>query len=250
MDEQGIEVVLIHGFAGGPSMWDEVASSSLEQGLRFHRIWLPGHGGQPVASGMSFADVVREIAGRFERPCHLVAYSMGARIALAWAMAEPQQVASMSLIGVNPGLECADERGARVVWDEEQARRIEQLGVEGFIDEWEALPLFATQRRNATKGSLERQRQMRLAHDANGLAWAMRRLGLGHMPSQWEAMKSSPVPLHLIVGEEDLKFRGIADRVAERVSGARCHVVRGAGHNVVLESPAAVREVITTVLGC
>jgi pimeloyl-ACP methyl ester carboxylesterase len=44
----------------------------------------------------------------------------------------------------------------------------------------------------------------------------------------------------LLVGERDAKFRGIAERMAERLPAARVVVIAGAGHAAHLEQPEAV----------
>jgi 2-succinyl-5-enolpyruvyl-6-hydroxy-3-cyclohexene-1-carboxylate synthase/2-succinyl-6-hydroxy-2,4-cyclohexadiene-1-carboxylate synthase len=53
------------------------------------------------------------------------------------------------------------------------------------------------------------------------------------------------MPVTLIVGERDGKFRAIAERMAPRF-GARAEVVvvECAGHAVHLEAPGAVAEVV------
>ena len=52
------------------------------------------------------------------------------------------------------------------------------------------------------------------------------------------------MPVELVVGERDEKFRAIAERMAERLPDARLHVVEGAGHAVHLERPDAVAELL------
>ena len=52
------------------------------------------------------------------------------------------------------------------------------------------------------------------------------------------------MPVELVVGERDDKFRAIAGRMAERLRDARVHVVEGAGHAVHLERPDAVADVL------
>jgi 2-succinyl-6-hydroxy-2,4-cyclohexadiene-1-carboxylate synthase len=52
------------------------------------------------------------------------------------------------------------------------------------------------------------------------------------------------VPVELVVGERDDKFRAIAEEMAAALPAGRLHVVGGAGHAVHLEAAAAVAEVI------
>ena len=48
------------------------------------------------------------------------------------------------------------------------------------------------------------------------------------------------MPVTLIAGERDAKFRAIAERMAAALPDATLHVVAGAGHAVQLEQPEAV----------
>jgi pimeloyl-ACP methyl ester carboxylesterase len=59
--------------------------------------------------------------------------------------------------------------------------------------------------------------------------------------SVWDRLGDLTLPVALLVGERDAKFRGIAERMAPRFGGpARVIVVPRAGHAVHLEAPAAV----------
>jgi pimeloyl-ACP methyl ester carboxylesterase len=52
------------------------------------------------------------------------------------------------------------------------------------------------------------------------------------------------VPVVLVVGERDAKFRDVAERMAPLFGDGRVVVVPGAGHAVHLEAPAAVARSI------
>ena len=65
-----------------------------------------------------------------------------------------------------------EERRRRAASDEALARRLESRGVEDFVDRWQELPLFATQRR-LPAAFRERQRTLRLRHRPAGLALAL-----------------------------------------------------------------------------
>src|SRR5690606_456062 len=126
---------------------------------------------------------------------------------------------------------------ARRAWDDEQAAFLEREGLEGFVTRWEALPIFATQ----SEAARHAQRRLRLAHDPVALAAAMRALGQGRMPPLWSALPGCRVPLRLLVGDRDAKYRDIAERVIDMAPSASLRVVAG-GHNLLIEAPDAVRE--------
>jgi pimeloyl-ACP methyl ester carboxylesterase len=52
------------------------------------------------------------------------------------------------------------------------------------------------------------------------------------------------MPVTLVVGERDRKFRGIAAEMAGFIGDSEVVVVPGTGHAVHLEAPAHVAEII------
>ena len=170
---------------------------------------------------------------------------MGGRIALGLLIRYPGLFQRAWLVGANPGIEREEERAERKAWDEGWADLLEKEGVEAFVKEWEKLPLFASQS-SLPPEILREERERRLAHSAGGLAAAMRVLGLSAMPNYWPCLASIEIPAHLIVGEEDSKFRHIAARAERLLPQGELIAIPAAGHNVVLERPEAVAELVRT----
>jgi pimeloyl-ACP methyl ester carboxylesterase len=52
------------------------------------------------------------------------------------------------------------------------------------------------------------------------------------------------MPVTLVAGEQDAKFREVAERMAEAIPAAELVVVEGAGHAVHLERPEALAEAL------
>lgn len=231
-------------------MWDAVIAALGREASRAGRVILPGHGLKPLrpveADFESCVDLLADEL-RAYGPVTLVGYSLGARVALALSVRHPSVVRSAMLIGVNPGLDDDDERTQRQRWDDEQANTLITQGVSAFIDSWERLPLFASQRKQA-EPLREKQRLERESHQSEGLAWAMRTLGLGRMPSYWPALVDCPTPLCLLTGEQDEKYCRLAERVTVVAPAARHRVVPGVGHNIALEAPAHVAEELRALL--
>jgi len=70
-------------------------------------------------------------------------------------------------------------------------------------------------------------------------------LGTGALPSLWHRLPNVSVPIELLVGVRDEKFRAIAARMASALPSADVVVVPGAGHAVHLEAPRAVAQAIS-----
>ena len=69
---------------------------------------------------------------------------------------------------------------------------------------------------------------------------AMRTFGLATMPNYWPLLPEILVPVNLVVGSLDTKFRAVAERMLSLLPRATLTIVEGVGHNVVLERPDAV----------
>jgi 2-succinyl-6-hydroxy-2,4-cyclohexadiene-1-carboxylate synthase len=232
-------IVLLHGFTQTGRSWDPTIAALGER----YRALAPdirGHGSaagaRPVDVAAVRADVLDVAPERFA----LAGYSMGGRIALSIALSAPERVSRLTLLGASPGLSGDEERGARRTADEALARRIEGEGIEAFAAGWSSLPLFAGQPAAvAAFADAERRRQ-----DPAGLAAALRGLGTGVMEPLWDRLPELAMPVTLIVGERDAKFRAIAERMGAALPGARLHVAPGAGHAVHLEAPEAVAALL------
>jgi 2-succinyl-6-hydroxy-2,4-cyclohexadiene-1-carboxylate synthase len=227
-------LVLLHGFTQTRQSWRRTVQA-LEGRYRAIVPDLPGHG-QSSERPAGFAAATAYI--RALEPDMLVGYSMGGRIALHAAFTlKPQRLV---LIGASPGLAGDDERAARKRADDALADRIEQIGIEAFATEWAAQPLF--------EGQPERVRAAayadRLRNTPHGLAKALRGLGTGVMEPLWDRLPELDLPVTLIAGERDEKFRSIAERMRERLPRAELTVVPGAGHAAQLERPELVAAAI------
>jgi len=237
-----IPVLLLHGFLGCKDDWHAVATS-LQSGRRLAVFDLPGHGNAEDAredndcSMDSACHRIEAVLEALEAPRgHIVGYSLGARTALYFAATRPSCVASLVLEGGSPGIEDETERAARRSEDEGRAIALTRDGLEAFVDAWEQLPLFATQR-NLPAKVLADQRARRLRGDADALARSLRHSGTGTQHWLGEHFHKIVAPVLLIAGSLDEKYADIARRMRDALPNARCAIVDGVGHNVHLEKP-------------
>jgi 2-succinyl-6-hydroxy-2,4-cyclohexadiene-1-carboxylate synthase len=232
-------LVLLHGFTQTRQSWRRTVAAL---GGRYRALApdLPGHGQASQRRPASFAACaayVRALAGeRFT----LVGYSMGGRIALYTALTLPAQVERLVLVGASPGIADAAERDERRRADEALADRLPTIGIEAFAAEWGSQELFAGQPERVAAAA----HADRLRNTPEGLAAALRGLGTGVMPPLWERLGELAMPVTLVVGERDAKFRAIAGRMAPAIPSGRVVVVDGAGHAVQLEQPEIVAGAI------
>ncbi len=128
------------------------------------------------------------------------------------------------------------EREQRRISDEALAASIERDGVQAFIERWEKLPLFASQKTLPLE-SRETLRRQRLQNRATGLAQSLRGVGLGVQPSLYARLPTLHIPVLLIAGELDTKFTAIARHMAQALPQSQLRIIPGAGHTIHLERP-------------
>jgi 2-succinyl-6-hydroxy-2,4-cyclohexadiene-1-carboxylate synthase len=232
------EVVLLHGFTQTSASWRPVLAA-LAGRYKALAPDLPGHGAF-AARPASFPACDAYLRALARGPFTLAGYSMGGRIALHAAFSLRPRLTRLVLVGASPGLADPEERAARRREDDALADRIEAIGVEAFVREWSAQALFD----GIPRGVAEQADADRRSNTAAGLAAALRGLGTGVMPSLWERLPELAVPVTLVVGERDEKFRAIAERMADPLPVARLVVAAGAGHAVPLEAPEVVAAAI------
>jgi len=231
-------LVLLHGFTQTGAAWDEVRARLGDR--ETHAPDLRGHGARagdrPIDTATLVADVLEAAPPRFD----LAGYSMGGRLALHVALAAPGRVRRLALVATTAGIADPEEAQRRREADEELAVLLERDGIETFADRWGALALFARQ----TEEQRARARAMRLGQDPAGLAAALRGFGTGTMEPVWDRLPALNLPVTIVVGSEDERFREISRRLHAAMPWARVVVVAGAGHGLPLEAPGALARAL------
>lgn len=247
-----VVTLLLHGFTGSSQSWGEGLIDGLASiGRPPVLVDLPGHGrnvGDAEPGHFTVEHVFELIADAAGgQVVDLVGYSMGGRMALAYAATFPHQVGRLVLESASPGLATEAGRIQRRASDDALAAGLVERGIEAFVDLWEGLPLFESQG-SLSAHLLAAQRERRLLNEPQSLAACLRGLGTGRQPSYWELLPTVSVPALLMAGEADAKFVGIAEEMATSLPNARLVVVAGSGHAVHLERPDAWLSEVTAFL--
>ena len=232
-------LLLLHGFTNTGASWDGVIAA-LPQRYRALAPDLRGHGSASDRRPVSLPGVLDDLRAETDGPFTLAGYSMGGRIALHLALGLPDRVGRLILIGASPGLADPRERAQRRAADDQLADEIEAMTIDAFAHRWAQTPVLAGQPPHV-QAAIGAQR---LRSTPAGLAAALRGLGTGALPSLWERLAELSVRVELVVGERDAKFRATAEQMRAALPDGRLHTVRGAGHAVHLEDPAAVAAII------
>jgi 2-succinyl-6-hydroxy-2,4-cyclohexadiene-1-carboxylate synthase len=239
----GPTVLLLHGFTGSAADW-EPFRPALERLTSPIAVDLLGHGASDAPDDPARHAVERQAADLADllraggaAPAHVAGYSFGARVALRLAADHPDVVMSLFLESPSAGIAEAGERATRRAADETLACLLETDGMAAFVDRWQALPLFATERAlpETDRAAI---RVARLRNDPRGLAASLRGAGQGAMAPLHAALPAIAVPITIVAGALDPAGLPRAESVASAIPSARLVVVDGAGHAVHREQPA------------
>ncbi|MBW3114836.1 MULTISPECIES: 2-succinyl-6-hydroxy-2,4-cyclohexadiene-1-carboxylate synthase [Bacillaceae] len=250
---EGQPLVFLHGFTGDTTTWSSV-TDSLSESYQCISIDLIGHGrtDSPEDDSRYTMDRVSEdiccILDELDvGPAVLIGYSMGGRTALHFSLNYPEKVKALILESSSPGLKAVEARAERKKKDEVLADRIEKGGIEAFVDFWQEIPLFASQKRLSDKERSEIRKQ-RLSQSVTGLSNSLRGMGTGAQDSLWEELEELSVPVHVLVGELDQKFVGIAENMKKINPMFNIVTFSNTGHAIHVEEPRKFGTIIEDLL--
>lgn len=237
----GTAVTLVHGFAQNRNCLGPLAEE-LTRRCRVLRPDAPGHGGSTLHAAADLATGAGLLAATGGAAVY-IGYSMGARLCLRTALDHPDDVRALVLIGATPGIEDSEERRERQRADAALAERLERIGLDAFVQEWLALPMFAG------LPSWARFDRERRSNTAAGLAASLRNAGTGSMEPLWDRLDGLDIPVLCVTGSVDERYATLATQMVGRIgSTARHGIVEGAGHAAHLERPDAVIGIVTAFL--
>jgi 2-succinyl-6-hydroxy-2,4-cyclohexadiene-1-carboxylate synthase len=227
-------LVLVPGFTQTRSSWDRVVAALAAHGVDdVEAIDVP--------SAPTFASTAHTIGAGRNRAIYC-GYSMGGRLCLRLSIDHPELVAGLILVSSTAGINDPSERAARIASDDELATFVEREGVEAFLERWLAQPLFAGVPADAP--GLDDRRDLTVEFIAHGL----RHLGAGTMDPMWDHLTQLQMPVGLIWGARDAKYRRLAQLMERAIPNSVPFEVSQSGHAIPLEQPAALATAIRGVL--
>ncbi|KAL2455175.1 Protein PHYLLO [Forsythia ovata] len=258
---QDTVVVFLHGFLGAGDDWMPIMKA-LSSSLRCVAIDLPGHGGSKllnVSQGQSLSmDVVVNMLCKVLHDLTpgkvvLVGYSMGARISLYMALKCSNKVEGAVIISGSPGLTDPDARTSRRAKDDFRACSLVSNGLEFFLDTWYSEELWSSLRSHPHFKQIVANRSQH--DDLHTLAKVLSDLSIGRQQSLWGDLKKCTLPILLIVGERDVKFKKIArdmySKMNDETRNTDCPPIveiPNSGHAVHLENPLPVIAAVSQFL--
>ena len=240
----GPAVVLLHGGNLDSRMWDD-QYGLLAQMFTVIRYDIRPYGRSAnTEKGFSSVDDLSALLDhlRISR-ASLVGLSLGGRIAIDFALAHPQRVDKLILMG--PGLtgyrfKIEDDHLMKKAIDRATAG-----DASGAMDLWLEHPMMQPAMSNPVLAARIRT----IARD-NLRIWE--RLSVGERvsnPPAIQRLAEIRKPTLLIVGEKDVPdIQAIVKLLGTGISGSRTEVIPGAGHMSNMEAPARVNELLKAFL--
>ena len=180
----GEPIVCFHGFSESSYTWDSINLP----GYRLIRIDLIGHGdsdipeeGEAYTIPKMIEDLHTVIYHMVGDRYYLMGYSMGARIALSYALQYDSEIKGLILESGSVGIASDVERAERRKADEDLAVHIENHDGAWFATRWAKAPIFESQKQ-LSEGVEELIYLRRSNNSTYALACTLRGSGQGVMP--------------------------------------------------------------------
>ena len=232
----GPPLVCLHGFLGTGSDWLPFTQElqRLRPQIQILVPDLPGHGESVSIPPDNFTERLIETLDAAGIPRAAIAgYSLGGRLALAAAIAQPHRFPAFIGISTTAGIESPLERTARRVADAKLALSLREDYFESFLREWWSLPIFYS----PNKTPADKFLASRLAQNPFALAEVLEAWSPGFLPSLWSELPAYAGSALLLAGECDSKFSPLAHNMARAFRSAQPQILPGCGHRLLDEAP-------------
>lgn len=160
----------------------------------------------------------------------LMGYSMGGRLALHALLEQNHPWQAAVIVSAHPGIESEAERESRRAADAAWATKALMGNWQEFLKEWNAQPLLADSaiRDPQATGSLVMRRRE--------IARSFVDWSLGAQDPLWDRLRGISIPVLWVAGENDARFRALAERAVAEIPHATLAIAPAAGHRVPWEA--------------
>jgi pimeloyl-[acyl-carrier protein] methyl ester esterase len=241
---QGRPLVLLHAGAMHSGLWMTLLPRLVDR-YRLHMVDLPGHGYSPPVEPYTLAALTEAIADRFatlsdsrEVPPMLLGWSLGAAVALEWAIGRPDWARALVLTGASPCFMQRDD------WPHAMAKvTLEQFGDELAVSyrltfqRFIRLQLRASEYADAAENALRTQLFKRGPPSPDILRKVVHLLAATDLRSSVARIRQ---PTLVIAGDRDtLTPLAAAQWLASALPRSALTVIPGAAHAPFLSHPDA-----------
>ena len=202
---------------------------------------LPGYGEAPLEPGtIAYVD---HVAALLDEPAAVVGASFGGSVALELALARPELVERLALVGSSiRGWTWSEAADASFAEEEALLEAGDLAGAARQQAELWLGPAASPAVRELTEAMTLRTYELQLPLDGQvAAAWPE--------PSAFERLREVAAPTLVVVGEQDAPdIREAAARLAAEIPEARLETIAGAGHLPSLERPDELNRLLLDFL--
>jgi pimeloyl-ACP methyl ester carboxylesterase len=225
-----VKVVLLHSALGDSRLWRRQVEA-LRPAHEVVTPDLPGWGTEPLPTEpFSFVDAVAT-----HLPAALVGNSFGGAVALRTALAHPDKVLRLALVGSGlPAWDWTDELRdhfgrEEAAFDTGDLDAATEVNMEFWV---------APEHRDEVRPQQRRALELQTAHEEPDVIWP-----------ELAPIASLTMPVLVVVGDQDKgDFKAIAHHLADEIDGAELVVVPGAGHLVGVDRPDELNALLLDFL--
>ena len=172
----------------------------------------------------------------------LLGYSMGARMALHALLENAHPWYAAVIVSGHPGLKIEQDCARRRAVDVEWASQAMIGSWQNFLYAWNSQVIFND---NSIRSS---EMSDRLITRRREVARSFVDWSLGKQLSLWPRLAEISIPVLWVVGENDLKFRALAETAVSQMPNAKLAIALGAGHRVPWEKDIWFAELVVHFL--
>ncbi len=252
--KSGLPVVLLHGWASHPNVFRGLARA-LEKNGRVRMMALPGYGGGGAVGGAgaeactpyTLERLADTLAAAAPKSCDVVGWSLGAQVALTWALRAPKQVRRLALIAATP---CFTQRtGDKSAWPHAVTPMVMRQFTSAIRRDCPGVL-----RRFVALQSLGDTQAVRVAHQLRTALFTNPLPTQAVLEAGLEILKTADLRALLpSIAQPALVLHGTHDAVTPCAAGealsaalpdARFHKIDGAGHAPFLSAPDVVAALL------
>ena len=247
---KGRPLVWLHGFSEDSTTWNKINIPGYESFF----VDLIGHGKSERKVQLNYymmESVLKQletVINELISTCYsIIGYSMGGRLALAYALRHRENIEKLVLESSGFGIKDRCEKNKRRNSEKKLAENIKKEGIIWFEEYWSKLDIFSTQLK-LDKQIIREIKKRRLNNSEVALANTLLGLGQGVSPYYGMALQGLQIPTIYVSGELDKKYVELGKEIEEINVNIKSYQIEGAGHNVHLERATNFTRVIAGFL--
>ena len=241
--------LFLHGFTGTADSWSEVIGKINACAIAVDIVGHRASTFKDLNSDYNIDDWCDDLSQVIDSlnisKLNLCGYSMGGRLAIAFAARYPQKINQLIIESSSLGIIENKAKKQRFKEDLKLSQLIES-DLDEFIQIWENNPLFLNQAERNNMAFLK-QRETRASQDPMQLSKSLRVFSQGTMKFYGPEFSKFDFPVSTINGKEDEKYLKIGSRMCQLNKNCSQYILE-AGHNVHLENPKSFANTLEKVL--